>query len=46
MNLFERLRVEDELKSQISLTKEELKVIFDVIDSNLDGFIDHYEVRK
>ena len=43
-NLLERVRVEKVTMTELGLTTKNLDVIFNVIDSNLDGYIDHYEV--
>lgn len=45
VHLYERFSMEDDLKFNLAVSKTELKTIFDIIDSNLDGVIDEYEVN-
>lgn len=37
--------MEDDLKINLVVSKKELRTIFNIIDSNLDGVIDDYEVK-
>jgi Ca2+-binding EF-hand superfamily protein len=45
-NLLERIRLNDKIKTQLRMNKEQLRVIFKVIDTDLNGYIDHYKVKQ